>query len=185
MISGIPNLAGLQASSAAVQGRKKAVEAGMNGYLVKPVDVRLLHAELLRFLAGEMPLLPERPSEPSAGGPLDAGKAIRALGGNVRLYARLADRFETEWYNAADRLERLLAADPTQAARLVHSLKGVVASLGGVGLAKEADRIEHLIRDGNLHAACDALPFLKSSMQDFLAALDALAACRTFPSLSA
>ena len=168
----VPILA--MSAHAFTESRIQAEEAGMNGYLVKPVDVRMLHAELLRFLAGEKRALPEIPPEQPTACPLDAEKAIRALGGNVKLYARLADRFETEWYNAADRLEHFLATDPQQAPRLVHSLKGVAASLGGTGLVKDADRMEHLIRTGDLHAAWEELPALKASMQDFLAALDAL-----------
>ena len=154
--------------------RIQAEEAGMNGYLVKPVDIRMLHAELLRYLAGENPSLPEKPSEEPNEPPLDAAKAIRALGGNVKLYARLATRFETEWYNAADRLEHLLVTDPTKATRLAHSLKGVVAALGGTALVKKADQIEHLCRSSNVRAAYDELPSLRTSMQEFLAALDAL-----------
>ena len=156
------------------ESRVQAEESGMNGYLVKPVDVRMLHAELLRYLGGEITSLPEKPAEQPNGATMDAAKAIRALGGNVRLYARLATRFETEWYNAADRLERLLASNPSDASRLAHSLKGVAASLGGARLSGEADRIEHLIRSGDVRAAFDALPRLKISMRDFLAALDAL-----------
>ena len=165
----VPILA--MSAHAFAESRIQAEEAGMNGYLVKPVDVRMLHAELARFLNGGKTSAPEEPEKRPKAGPLDADKAIRALGGNAKLYARLAARFKTEWFNAADRIKLLLATDPPEAARLAHSLKGVAASLGGAELAREAGRIEQSLRAGQADTAFQDLPALKIAMRDFLAAL--------------
>lgn len=155
------------------ESRIQAEEAGMNGYITKPVDVMILHNELLRYLGAVGPSLPAEAPEPPEAGLLDADKAIRALGGNAKLYARLASRFHTEWSGAVDRLEGLLATNPPDAILLAHSLKGVAASLGGTALSTEAGRVERLLRAGETGAAAEALPFLHTSMREFLSALAA------------
>ncbi len=167
----VPILA--MSAHAFADSRVQAEEAGMNGYLSKPVDVKALHAELARYLAGAKAGPRDEQDEAPKVAVLDAGKAIRALGGNAKLYARLVTRFQTEWCTAIDRVEALLDTSPAEATLLAHSLKGVAASLGGGVLAAESGRIERMLRANDTTSAREALPALHAGMRTFLAALAA------------
>jgi CheY-like chemotaxis protein/HPt (histidine-containing phosphotransfer) domain-containing protein len=124
----------------AVAGDKEhCLAAGMDGYVTKPVNPGVLHAEIRRFLTcpdDEPPRLAKSEATPI----VDKTEALMRIE-DEELYRNLIDMFvaDSKTYLA----ELRLAADTDDRPRLkraAHTLKGVLATLS-------AKRAEHAARD--------------------------------------
>ncbi|CAG1011629.1 two-component system, glycerol uptake and utilization sensor kinase [Burkholderiales bacterium] len=138
--------------------RERALAAGMNDYLAKPVDVDQLFRTLASWAStrqgqGHAPA----PAAPRAaataalpalpGIDLDAGLA--ATMDNAALYRSLLQRFRSGQgqFAAAFRLAWANDDIPT-AERLAHTLKGLAATIGAPGVAAAAGELERACRTG-------------------------------------
>ncbi|MFP5221126.1 MAG: PAS domain S-box protein [Acidobacteriota bacterium] len=125
------------------EDRLRALEAGMDDHLGKPLDSSSLFAALRQH----------RPREASRDGNparsvLDSSRALTLLMGNQELYARFLVGFVREYENAASVLTGLLAEGRTDdAMMLAHSVKGLAANLGGDQLAEAASVLEERLRE--------------------------------------
>ncbi len=147
--------------------RLRADEAGMSGYVIKPVDIDVLHLELLRAISasGLVPAPPTAPDAPSQAGPVDMARAVRRLGGNSALYFRMAGKFLSDWAGAAAQIEALSLADPAEARRLAHSLKGLAGSLGAEALSRQAAEIEDDLVRGNAEGMAEKFSALQAALE--------------------
>ena len=169
------------ALSAAVfdEDRQRCLEAGMNGFVPKPIDP----AELERVLAQHLPaqalpqqqqlLRPPAPSatEAAADAVLDFEAALGRCAGQRPLLLRLLHDFAQQHAHTVELLANELAlGERGAAAEQLHSLKGVAANLGLVGLAQAARQAEAELkgqRIPELHA-------LEAQLERALAAIGAL-----------
>jgi signal transduction histidine kinase/DNA-binding response OmpR family regulator len=131
--------------------RRQCLEAGMNDLVSKPVDPHALFAQLLRWLppTGEAaePAAPaegrRRRREPATAGDValrqalsaipgvDVGAGLHVLGDRLSTYASLLARFVAGHGEDGERIRELVeVGDAAEARRVVHSLKGVSATLG-------------------------------------------------------
>ncbi len=95
---------------------------------------------------------------------LDVPGALKRLGGNAKLYARLLDQFQGSYEKTGESIaEHLAASDFSTAEREAHTLKGLAGNLGASSLQTAAADLERLCRAG-------------SDMPAMLAALDAVSA---------
>ncbi len=168
------------ALSAAVfaEDRQRCVDAGMNGFVPKPIDP----AELERVLAQHLPaqalppqqlLRPPAPSatEAAADAVLDFDAALGRCAGQRTLLLRLLRDFAHQHAHTVELLANELAlGERGAAAEQLHSLKGVAANLGLAGLAQAARQAEAELkgqRIPELHA-------LEAQLERALAAIGAL-----------
>jgi CheY-like chemotaxis protein/HPt (histidine-containing phosphotransfer) domain-containing protein len=137
-------------------GGEKFSAAGMNDYIVKPVDIdTLLHAlgrwipardvsagPDLRLAGSALPDLPG----------FNAKNALERLGGNARLYYTLAQQFCARHSNADKLMDSAISYGNAQEAALeARAIKGLSATLGAESLSLKAARIEDcLSRNKNL-----------------------------------
>jgi CheY-like chemotaxis protein/signal transduction histidine kinase/HPt (histidine-containing phosphotransfer) domain-containing protein len=150
---------------ALAEDRDRCLEAGMNDYLTKPLDLDRLLASLGQWIAPAAAAVRNRPSlqridmlKPGASGeggapsstvPIDIAAARRRLGGNDRLLASVVTEFARDYAGSAAALAGLLAAGDTESARrLVHTVKGVAGNLAAEPLAQAARGLEDVLAGG-------------------------------------
>ena len=136
-------------ANAMVDDVQRALDAGMNDHVSKPVAVGALFATLARWVkpSNARASLPPRPpgivpTLPDLAG-IDVERVVGELGGDVALYRRMLSTFLK---SERDFLQRLLAAesegDRERATRIVHTLRGSSGSLGMRELFANASSLE-------------------------------------------
>ncbi|MBL8445283.1 MAG: response regulator [Zoogloeaceae bacterium] len=166
-------------ANAMQQDRQRCMDAGMQGFITKPIDTHRLWAELKTWIKprgrGVSPAGAARPeappSSPAAARPvmtngdvstlaidgLDVRAGLNNVMGRGPLYLSLLRKFAPSQRDTVGKVrEALDAGDLVTAERLAHTLKGVAGTIGaGVlqGLAADVDR---LLKAGGDPAAIDA-----------------------------
>jgi len=142
----------------------QALAAGMNGHVGKPIDLPKLVA-LVRRLVG---LAQSRAQQIQAAQPaqritdalvidlqqlgkINFARALDQVGGDTTLYRRFALGFVQDTADFADRLALHVAHDePKDAMRVMHTLKGLSATIGADCLADFAARKETELKQAPL-----------------------------------
>ena len=179
--------------------RDRCMDAGMNGFVTKPIDPEELWRALLSWIkprpglglpgdavAGVPPSPPPVPPQVAAlvqelrrlpG--LQVDQALQRTVGNQALYLSLLGKFLRTQADAVQRIDAELQRGEREAAqRTAHSLRGVAANLGAVALQTGAGQLEGLI------AAAAPAPALADALAEVGRLLDALVAqLRALPDL--
>ncbi len=163
-------------ANAFAEDRSAVIEAGMNDHLAKPVDPSLLAAILATWLPdlvlsaspedgdtglntveGENKLLQQKLGVLAG---LDLPSALKALAGNFVQLCQLWRRFIIEHVDDVQHTRKLIQQGQVQdALRVLHTLKGLAATLGLSQVQNEAMVAERKLKQG-----CDELE-LESSLK--------------------
>jgi PAS domain S-box-containing protein len=154
--------------------RERCLEAGMDGYLAKPICAEELGRVMDAVLARATPA-PSPPAEADFGTLLDRREALGHVGGDPGLLRELVHIFLADW-------PRLLAdlrggAEHGDARRLklaAHSLKGSLTHFAAGPAVRAAQHVETLAGNGDLRDAPAAVAALEQEMDRLLPALVAL-----------
>ena len=145
-------------ANAMASDREACLAAGMNDHVGKPFDlthlVEVLRNHTGRSRAGEVNAQPsavvasaitsDTAALPTA---VDTEGAIERLGGNVALYADILQAYLQETASLPDQLDALFAAgDSAAVVRLLHTLKGVSATVGASYLSGVAKSMEAAVK---------------------------------------
>jgi PAS domain S-box-containing protein len=156
--------------------RERCLEAGMDGYVSKPIR----RAELLEALQAVVPARAEPaappPAEAAAPKPLDVTAALEELLGDQKLLTELAGLFLAECPRWVAEIHAAVACGDARRLQLAaHSLKGAVTSFVARDASEAALRLEKMGRSGDLSAAAGAVAALVQEVERLRPALTALA----------
>jgi signal transduction histidine kinase/CheY-like chemotaxis protein len=170
---GLPIIA--MTANAMLGDREKALAAGMNDHVAKPIDVEDLYRVLARWARPETPdnagaqtddTLPDLPGLDVA-----AGRA-RTLG-NDELYGRMLRMFaDRERHFVADWREAHGRGDRDASGRMLHTLQSVAGTLGATGVAQACQQLLADLSAGGDEAAIEqALAVLKNELNQVLSSI--------------
>lgn len=87
----------------------------------------------------------------------DVPLALRQLGNNVKLYAKLLDQFQKSYESSPKEIADAVASDDFETAqRVAHTIKGLAGSLGATGLQGAALNLEKCCKEKDTGAEFDA-----------------------------
>jgi signal transduction histidine kinase/DNA-binding response OmpR family regulator len=142
--------------------RDACLMAGMNDHIGKPFDIEVLVALILKAVGKEASGAAESMAQ---GTPdtLDAvGRAVQSMGGDRELYLDIVKDYlgeiESLPYELNECLER---GDFLSAKRLMHTIKGISATVGATHMAETARRMELAIQHAPQDAPTD--PFVEEA----------------------
>ena len=159
-------------ANAMLVDRAKALDAGMNDHLPKPIDPGELYAAIKRWFKPHALV-----SSPQSGTPpaaitdrevaidyldgIDLVDGLKRVAGNHHLYRNLLLKFRQSQADAAQEIRQALAAgDRQRAERIAHTIKGIAGSIGAKELQATAAAIEQRVRDANpAHTQTDLSAF--------------------------
>lgn len=153
-------------ANAMVGDREKALAAGMNDHITKPVDVSNMFATLAQWITprtGSAKTI-SVPAPSQSGQPIpdlagvNTRQALANLLNNTELYHRMLVGF---YHSYSDFRDKFMASfesdDPTAATRFAHSLKSSAGNIGATSIQILADRLEHICKQGIYTATLDDL----------------------------
>ncbi|MCB1760843.1 MAG: response regulator, partial [Gammaproteobacteria bacterium] len=139
--------------------RERALAAGMNDQIGKPINVHNMFRTLARWV---------RPRQPAAAGNetavaqeesvdlpvfehIDTAVGIWQIGGDRATYLKLLHRFLNNQGQAASALvDAVNDDDMVTAHRIAHTMKSVAGSIGAVGLQEVSTRLSEVIGSGQV-----------------------------------
>ncbi|WP_177419592.1 ATP-binding protein [endosymbiont of Lamellibrachia barhami] len=173
-------------ANAMVGDQEKALDAGMNDHIAKPIDVNKMLNTLAEWVrpsepgvivkkggTGEIPIADDRlPGLPG----LDTRAGLGVVQGKVHLYRKLLLMF---WHNHRDFEQHFFTAQADQdtetVTRLAHTLKGVAGNIGALGVQDAAHSLEMACKEGEENVA-GYLEKVIAELRPVLAGLEAFAA---------
>ncbi len=164
----------------ALQGdREKCLQAGMNDYLTKPLEIEQLQAILKRW-QGSAPVAATAPAAISpAAAPANAPVAavvaaepaavifdradlLRRVMNDESLAVAMIESFVADTPTQIQKIQESLAAnDAAACGKLAHRLKGAAASMGAPAFRQITSEMESAGRDGNLAKVKELFPVLE------------------------
>jgi len=172
-------------ANAMASDRDACLAAGMNAHVGKPFKLAEL-VELLQKLTGlgHPPKAPDTPPAPMLNpsrmpepalpriDAVDMAGALERLGGNSALYARVLQSYLADIAGQPEQLAQALeSADWNAAERLLHTLKGLSATMGASYMAAVARKAELAIKAAKASDTAHDSPVIGELQSNFYAAV--------------
>jgi len=138
--------------------RERCLEAGMDGYISKPIDTEALWLELERIAGGiAAPVIGVKPAvheHPVA----DLKQALDRVDGNRELFEELIRMFIEDYPGHLDGIRQAIASQDAANVKFhAHSLKGMLAVFSAERARNVAERLEHPKADDDAGVLTDRL----------------------------
>lgn len=130
--------------------RQKCLEAGMNDFLTKPLEIEKLFQALSKYIDIVSVSTKESGETSVKLDFLDVEQGIKHLNGDEGFYLEILYTFLTDYKDYDKTLETLFAVDEKDDIIIeAHTIKGLAATIGATKLHKDAENLEMKMRDGN------------------------------------
>ena len=165
-------------ANAMVGDKEKCLEAGMNDFIAKPIDVAQLFTTLARWVKVKNPVAAEAPAAASVAAdealPVIAGlrmeAALQRVGGNVKLMRKLLSRFVETQIDAMHRIATAIENnDLAGATREAHTVKGLAGNIGAAGMADAAGKVEQMLAMGTTKGRDEAIVDMANELSELVA----------------
>lgn len=177
-------------ANAMASDRFDCLTSGMNDHVSKPIDLEVLVDTLRRHCVHEPPATtdtanarPVTADLPIVSTDLALAEALERLSNDRQLYAQLARSLRSDQGAAVSTAQALLVQGRTKEALvMLHTLKGVAATLGAQAVARLAAELESYIRAA--HPADTTAPLftaLAAALEQALSELERVAALWSAP----
>ena len=158
--------------------RERCIEAGMDGYVSKPIQTHELFSAitaLVRKAPAAEAAGDDQTTAPENGAVLDEAEALARVGGDRELLKSLTEVFFDSYPAQLTQMrEAITGNDAPKLYRLAHTLVGAVGIFGAPSAMAAAARLEALGREGKLTGAEEAWQQLDSALNYLKPALEAL-----------
>jgi two-component system, sensor histidine kinase and response regulator len=159
---------------------KQCTAAGMNDHIAKPLDPNQMLATIAKWIVPCKPtaLLSTQLAQESGVALPDlpgvrVSEGVRRIGDSVASYYVILKKFRKGQQNTLAEIRAALALDDwKKIERLVHTLKGLLGTLGAVELNKEVARLESFIRAKASDKIDSCLPIIDLKLDKLFAAID-------------
>ena len=146
-------------ANATLEDRDRSLQAGMNEHIAKPIRPHILFDALLKWIKhgkrdlpdgfGSKDNVEDQPDIPILPG-IDTHDGVNRLGGNVKSYLKLLNKFAENQAGTIDEMTKALRSGNRELAiRIAHTLKGVSGNIGATNLQKLALDLETGIKNNN------------------------------------
>jgi CheY-like chemotaxis protein len=169
-----PNIPIVALTAHALKGdRERFLDAGMDDYIAKPIQMRDFYNTIARVSGGRRPKAPEPKKErrvpvPS-GKPFDRDSALEMLGGKQALLSRMDEIFLRDVPGELKELADFFAQrDWQNAKRMAHSIKSSARTIGAQRLGAIAEQMEYLCRQQDVASAEKELKILEADVRSAL-----------------
>ncbi|WED23736.1 response regulator [Vibrio sp. JC009] len=155
-------------ANATMEDVNHSIEAGMNAHISKPTMINELMETLARWVGSSDP---EQVAEPDSsfavnqhavhvaasakqGIPLDITLGLRAVNGKVSTYRKITGQFRQNYRDFSQQVTLLIESGEQEAAALlVHTVKGLAATIGAAPLSGALRELEKPLKAGELKLA--------------------------------
>lgn len=181
-IKELDSLPVLAMTADAVTGVKdRCIEAGMQGFLTKPININELFGALTKWIKpGERQIATstageaiEKECDVSEIEGIDVVKGLHTVNDNKKLYLNLLEKMVANYSGFEKQIKAALDENDYElSVRLAHTLKGVAANLGAYGIQGYSKQLEEILKKNSKNEIEPALKILTDELNKVFLAIN-------------
>jgi two-component system sensor histidine kinase/response regulator len=162
--------------------RGKCLEAGMDGYLTKPIQLAKFLEEIEQHIPSrDTPVVPPAASREPESSPetsplaevFDAAAALRYVEGDGELLAEIVKIFANETPTLLQEMRQAIAAQNSKGLeRAAHTLSGSASSIAARSISFAAKKVERIARESQLDGAEEGIALLEKEFEKLIPHLE-------------